>query len=86
MRNFFVAGHCGPTHVVDVFNMTHTLVIMPSSWSVPSNPPACQRMHVKIIAQGVLGALSVQFQSMRTSNGTWCSSASYSRQHGRTCR
>lgn len=39
MRDFFVAGHCGPTHVVDVFNMTHTLVIIPSSWSVPEQPP-----------------------------------------------
>ena len=26
MRNYFEAGHCGPAHVVDVFNMTHALV------------------------------------------------------------
>ena len=26
MRTFFEAGHCGPAHVVDVFNMTHELV------------------------------------------------------------
>ena len=26
MRDYFEAGHCGPAHVVDVFNMTHALV------------------------------------------------------------
>ena len=26
MRTWFEAGHCGPAHVVDVYNMTNTLV------------------------------------------------------------
>ena len=56
--------------------MTHTLVIMPISWSVPEHPPppACQLMHVKMIAKEVFAAFSVQFQSIRMSVGTWCSS------------
>ena len=27
MREWFEAGHCGPSHVVDVFNMTDALVM-----------------------------------------------------------
>ena len=26
MRDWFEEGHCGPAHVVDVYNMTHALV------------------------------------------------------------
>ncbi len=35
MRAFFEAGHCGPGHVVDVFNMTHALVTELGREAVP---------------------------------------------------
>ncbi len=56
MRNFFEAGHCGPSHVVDVFNMTDALVFNRSfeetrvlthdgfHWSMVRNP-ACGSSH-----------------------------------------
>ncbi len=60
MREYFEAGHCGPGHVVDVFNMTDALV---SNEDMASEAPALT--HDGVHWSAVINLLKVRLDRRR---------------------
>ena len=68
MRNFFTAGNCGPSHVVDVFNMTDALVTNLTNEAVGQTYDSFHwKMPINLIkAQILFNELEAELPDVRT--------------------